>query len=122
MFEIVSSEGLCPSLDTQAVFGSEEFERICPAMFGTDISALSDGGIMYTASGQTADEIAVLSREGDLKAVLSSHAESRAAAFEGYAPAEQQKAKNALIFDCGDMTVLVIADNAEKIRDRLCEE
>lgn len=121
ILDTVSSEGLCPALDTRAELGSEGFDNACPKLFGIESTELTDGGIMYTASGQTADEIAALKGDGDMTQILTEHAKTRAASFKGYAPDEQQKAENALVFDCGGLTVMVIADNAEQIRDRLCK-
>ena len=119
VFDIVSAEGLCPSADVRAELGSEGFDNACPKLFGIEPSALTDGGIMYVGAGTSADEIAVLGGNGDFRTVLEAHAQSRANDFKGYAPDESDKAKNALIFTEDGLTILVIADNAEEIKDRL---
>ena len=123
IFDIIETEQLCPALDTREELGGGTFDSACEKLYGIDPTTLSDGGIMYVSAGTSADEITVLkSSDGSgLADILEKHAADRAAVYNGYSPAESEKAAKGIVFTDGDMTILVIADNAEQIKNRLTE-
>lgn len=119
IFDMLQSSGKADQLDERADFSSDEFTNACEKLYGVPVESLTDGGIMFSASGQIADEISII-RGGDIS-LLEKRAEARTKDFEGYAPAESLKASNALVFEYGDYAVLIIADNADELK-RLIEE
>lgn len=119
IFDMLSSSGKADVLDERADFGSDDFTSACPKLYGVAADSLTDGGIMFVSSGQQSDEVSIL--KGADISVLKDRAETRAKDFEGYAPEESEKAKNAEIFRCGDFAVMIISDNASELKKLITE-
>jgi hypothetical protein len=118
IFESLNAGELCGEMDTTAMLGSEMFDSACEKLYGTAVSELTDGGVMFVGAGTLADEVSVLCG-GDtaaLTALLRQRAARRAEEYGGYAPAEKEKAESALIFEHKGCSVLVISDRAEEIK------
>ena len=116
IFEELGKSGLCEELDTTVLFGTDAFASACPKLYGTDPSALTDGGVMFVGAGTIADEVSVLGGGEGLTELLKNRADIRAGDFSGYAPEEQTKAQNAIVFEHKGLSVLVISDRAEEIK------
>lgn len=120
LLDTAAESGLAPQLDFRADYGSSDFDEACEKLYGSPLSDFSDGGIMFVSSGESADEISVLS--GSCTDIMESRRDRRAGDFEGYAPEEESKIKDAEIFECGGFTILVIAENADEIKAALSGE
>lgn len=119
IFDMLSQSGKADQLDERADFASEQFEGACEKLYGVSKDSLTDGGIMFAGSGQISDEVSIL--RGADTSVLKKRAETRAKDFEGYAPAESQKAADAVVFEYGDFSVLIIADNADELKQLITD-
>lgn len=116
VFDMLGKSGLCDELDTKELLGGETFGSVCGNLYGIEADELTEGGIMFVSSGMLADEVSVLGGKEGLSAVLEERVKSRAKDFEGYAPEEQVKAEKAIVFEHKGLSVLVISDNADKIK------
>lgn len=114
LLDRAADSGLAPQLDFRADYGSTDFDEACEKLYGSPLGDFTDGGIMFVSSGESADEISVLS--GSCTEIMQARRDRRAGDFEGYAPDEEQKIKDAEIFEYGGFTVLVIAENADEIK------
>lgn len=114
------ASGKAEKMTARADFGSEDFNSMCDLMYGVTLDSLTDGGVIFEETGQSADEVSLL--KGADESVLKSRAEQRAAVYDGYAPEEAEKARNALVFTYEGFSVLVIADNAAEIKDIITKE
>ncbi len=117
----VKVEGLSGEMDTTALHGSDMFNSTCENLYGKDASKFTDGGIMFVGAGTLADELSVLRGKDteSLMKLLRKRAERRAKDYEGYAPAEKDKADSALVFEHKGFAVLVISDRAEEIKEKI---
>ena len=110
----VAASGKAERMTVRADLGSEDFNSVCEKLYGVKAESLTDGGIIFEESGQYADEVSVL--KGADESVLKDRAAQRAQVYEGYAPAEAEKAQKAEVFTYEGFTILVISDNAADIK------
>ena len=116
VFDTLRKSGLCDELDAVETLGGETFDGVCEKLYGIAPSELSEGGVMFVSSGTLADEVSVLGGKEGLADLLKERGASRAKEFEGYAPEEHTKAEKAIVFEHKGLSVLVISDNADKIK------
>ncbi len=110
----VAASDKAEKMNVRAVYGSDEFDAACENLYGIGTDSITDGGVLFEETGQSADEVSVL--KGSVESVLTSRAEQRAAVYDGYAPEEAEKARNAEVFTYEGFSVLIIADNAAEIK------
>lgn len=104
------------SCDTICSFADENFTLYAEQLYGLEISTLSDGCILYSASGAKADEISLLTpadagKGATVKAALQQRAAQRVRDFTGYNDAEASKAEYAEVIALGSHFALIISDN-----------
>lgn len=116
IFEELNKSGLCAEMDSTVLLGTDTFSGACSKLYGIEPSELTDGGVMFVGAGTSADEVSVLAGGEGLGELLKKRAEIRAGDFAGYAPEEQKKAQNAIVFTHKGLAVLVISDSAEEIK------
>ena len=120
LLDKAEASGLCSKPDVRADLGSEVFDNACEKLYGEPAGSFTDGGIMFVGSGAEADEISVLAgKDTDCTELLTQRRDRRYKDFEGYAPDELEKIEQAEIFTVGDLTVLVISDSADEIKELL---
>ncbi|MBQ8965916.1 DUF4358 domain-containing protein [Ruminococcus sp.] len=104
-------------LDARFFLGNERFDNNTKALFGAELSSLSDGGTICNAEGGYADEVTVLKFKDDTdgQALLEQHLESRRNTFRDYRPDELAKLDKAKILEIDGFDVLIISDNADAI-------
>lgn len=113
------------NLDTVTAKGdgsSGGFDAYCEKLYYTGSENISDGVIAYASSGGLADEISVLKpsdgcSSDELLALLQSRVQRRYEDFEGYKPDELDKIESAETFECGDFVVLIISDDAVRLKE-----
>ena len=116
VFDMLQKSGLCAEMDMSLLYGSAEFGDVCEKLYGIPVNELTDGGVMFSEAGTVADEISVLAGKDGLAELLEQRAASRSEEFLGYAPEEQDKASKAVVFEHKGLTVMIISDNADKIK------
>lgn len=119
ILDALEEKGYDSAMDARAVYGDESFNGACEKLYGVTADSLTDGGIIYDSTGSTADEVSLIKASDDsvdCEELLNNRIQARIKDFEGYKPDELGKIESAEVFSCGDLWVLVISDDPEKIK------
>jgi hypothetical protein len=111
------------NLDTSVYYSDETFKKNSKKLYAIEYTDLSDGGIIYNASGGVADEVSIIKpADGDtdyaVKA-LEARQQVRIQDYTGYKPEEISKIESANIYSEDGWAVFIISDNADDIADKL---
>ncbi|MBO5448250.1 MAG: DUF4358 domain-containing protein [Ruminococcus sp.] len=110
-------------MDDSVFYGEEKFEKFCEKLYSVPSDEISDGGSIFSSGGGNADEISMIKTEDPQKGeeILHDRLQSRSSTFESYKPEEMQKINSAEIFSAGDYWVLIISDDAERLKEEIKE-
>lgn len=106
------------SFDTLVCYGEELYDDSFDSLYGIQFKDISDGAILYTEEGGSADEISIvcMKENGDVsvaKQKFQERIEARRGTFSGYKPEEVYKLDNASVIVQGNYAALIISDDNE---------
>ena len=120
----VNDKEVTLTCDTLCCYGDEQFADNFDYLYGIPAEYVSDGFILYAASGGTADEVSLLQpadagKGSYITNALQSRIAKRQQDFNGYNDKEVQKLDHAAVAPIGNRIALIVSDNPDAIAKTL---
>lgn len=124
LLQKINDEEVTLNCDTLCCYGDKQFADNFDYLYGIPAEYVSDGFILYAASGGTADEVSLLQpadagKGSYITSALQSRIAKRQQDFNGYNDREVQKLDDAVVTPIGSRIALIVSDNPDAVAKTL---